>query len=369
MILGNADMFADGDTIIGTLKVGGEFNNISKNTTVSGKLDVKKDANITVEDNAVIADGHMEQDLNVVTQNILIKEIKLDGNINADVNNVNINTSNDLNIGYILSNENIYTDNVKISSAKSITNGSGADDTIIYAKDIDLTAGDSIGRIDKMINIGLHEDNSIAVEAGNSLNINTVGAKANYTKLIGNEANIIADKSVKVRNMNVNYIELKTESANADIKGKVNKEGNIRTKDKRIAITNVNLKPDYSATAQLHTARETFHLVLNASNNIEVDSKFVVRHGQDIVINGFDFNSSMESEAIKAGETNRKNSNKRKNMLEDADDILYEIEELSDDSILIRTIHGEIVAPENVYDVINSGNSLSENFRKFKKKA
>ena len=169
--------------------------------------------------------------------------------------------------------------------------------------------------------------------------------------------------------MDVNYLELKTKSTKTNIKGKVRKKGNIRTKDKRIAIDNINLEPDYYATVQLYTRNETFHLITNSSNNVRIESRFVVRHNPDIVINGSDFNSSMESEAIKAGETNRKNSDKRKNILEDADDSLYGDPILSDDYGLIKTIHGEIVTPANVYDVINSGNSLSENFKKTKKKA
>lgn len=77
----------------------------------------------------------------------------------------------------------------------------------------------------------------------------------------------------------------------------------------------------------------------------------------------------MESEAIKSAELSLKNSDRRKNTIEEADDTLFEIQKMADDLILIKTIHGEIITPENVYDIISPGDSISEHNKKFKKKA
>ena len=339
-------------------------------TAVTEKLDVVEDANITAENNVVIADGHMQKDLNVVAKNLYVEDIQLDGNINADVDTADINTNYDLNVGIIQGNgDNIHTEDLKIKSAHNILNSMTEDDVNIYGKNIDLTAGESIGERDVPLVMSLAKGNRIALDAANLANVKTEGAGPNYTKYKAKEAIIKAEGKVKMRGLDVNRLSLKTNSTDTDIKGKVKKSGQIRTKDKRISINNVNFEPDHSATAQLHTGKNKFHLKTNGSKDIQIDSKFVVRHNQGYVINGTDFLSSMESEAIKSAELSLKNSDRRKGIQKEADDSLYGTEKLTDDAILIKTIHGEIITPENVYDVINSGESLSLNFIKTKKKA
>ena len=366
----NLVITSSGDTNISTLTVDGEFTNKSEYTAVTEKLDVVEDANITAENNVVIADGHMQKDLNVVAKNLYVEDIQLDGNINADVDTADINTNYDLNVGIIQGNgDNIHTEDLKINSAGNILNSKTEDYVNIYAKNVDLIAGDSIGERELPLVINLPKGNSVAIEAGNLANIKTTGAGPNYTKYKADEAIIKAEGKVKMRGLDVNRLSLKTNSTDTDIKGKVKKSGQIRTKDKRISINNVNFEPDHSATAQLHTGKNKFHLKTNGSKDIQIDSKFVVRHNQGYVINGTDFLSSMESEAIKSAELSLKNSDRRKGIQKEADDSLYGTEKLTDDAILIKTIHGEIITPENVYDVINSGESLSLNFIKTKKKA
>lgn len=366
-IIGNTDLKANGDTKITTLTVDGEMNNQSKNMNVSGKLDVTGNANITTVNNVRIANGHINKNLNVDTKNIKIDEIQLDGNINASANTVDVNTSYDLNIGNIQGKNNLYTKDIIINSARNIINGKTNDDINIYAKNINLIAGNSIGTNGNKININLPDKNYISVEAGNDINIKTTGGIANYTEINSKNANLDSDNMVNIRNMNVDNLELKTMSTDISIIGKVNKKADINTLDKTIVINNTDFVPSYSATTQLHTGILPFYLITDSDNNIMVDSGFVARHAQNILINGTDVESSMESEAIKAGETNQKNSDRKNNIIEN-NKIIYEIQKLSDESVIIRTINDEIAVPENINKFINLGNKISENNKKTKEK-
>ena len=359
-ITGNTNLKAKGNTEITTLTVNGEMNNQSANMNVTDRLDVTGNANISTANNVRIANGHINNNLNVDAQNIKVDEIQLDGNINAAANTVNINTSYNFNIGNIQGKDNLYTQDIIINSADSMINGKTGDDINLYAKNINLIAGNSIGTNGNKININLPDNNSIAVVAGNDMNIRTIGGSANYTKIISKNANIDSDNIVAIRNMNVDNLELKTMSTDINIIGNVNKKADINTIDKTIAINNVDFVPSYSATSQLHTGILPFYLVTDSNKNIIVDSKFVVRHDQNILINGTDVESSMESEAIKAGETNQKNSERKTNIIE-SNKVIYEIRNLSDESVIIRTINGEIATPENINEIINFGNKISEN--------
>ena len=370
---GETTVLTKGNTdITSTLNVKGQGDIAStNNVTVSGRINVDKDANITAQNDIKIADGHIKQNMNLDAKTVKIDEIQIDKLITAHTNTADINTSYDLNINVIDGKDNTHSKSVNIVSAQNITNGVNNGDTNIYVKDISLTAGESVAEKNKMLNIDLTANNTISVEAGKDLNINTIGANANYTKVKGRDANLKADKSVKVRNMNVDNLDLRTASTNTDVKGKINKKGNIRTKDKRIGINNVNLEPDYYATVQLHSGKNEFRVVTNGSNNVKVwTSKFVVRHNPGIVINGTDFLSSMESEAIKAAEVSLKNSDRRNHSIFNTEDYLKNETTQSDNYELIKTIHGDIITPANAFDIINSGNNLSGIFTlKTKKKA
>ena len=367
---GETTVVTKGNTdITSTLNVKGQSDIAStNNVTVSGKINVDKDANITAQNDIKIADGHIKQNMNLDAKTVKIDEIQIDKLITAHTNTADINTSYDLNINVIDGKDNTHSESVNIVSAQNITNGANNGDTNIYVKDISLTAGESVAEKNKMLNIDLTANNTISVEAGKDLNINTIGANANYTKVKGRDANLKADKAVKVRNMNVDNLDLRTASTNTDVKGKINKKGNIRTKDKRIGINNVNLAPDYYATVQLHSGKNEFRVATNGSNNVKVwTSKFVVRHNPGIVINGTDFLSSMESEAIKAAEVSLKNSN-RKNIYDNTKEILDGVQSGEDSSAIIKTIHGEIITPNNAFDWVNLSDNSSENSKKTKKK-
>ena len=103
--------------------------------------------------------------------------------------------------------------------------------------------------------------------------------------------------------------------------------------------------------------------IINASKNIKVRSKYVVRHNQGILINGTDFLSSMESEAIKSAELSLKNSKRKKGLIEKVDEEMYEIPTVSDyinrivngDSVsTITDINGKLIDNSNIMEVINT---------------
>ena len=296
--------------------------------------------------------------------------MKLDGNINANVDNAKINTSNNLNVGTIKGNTQTHTDNVKII-ADNIKSGNGTEDSNIYAKDIDLVASSSIGTKNTSLNINLPDDNTIATEAGQLANINSTGAKPNYIKFNAKDAIISSDEAMVIRNFEVDTLDLKTKSTNIDFEGKVNNRGNFKTANKRVSINNENLEPDYYATAQLHSSKNPFKLVIDSSKNIKVRSKYVVRHDQGILINGTDFLSSMESEAIKSAELSLKNSNRKKGLIEEVDEEMNEIPTISDyidkvvmydrkgvDASLITTYAGDDINESNIQEIINTDMKL-----------
>ncbi|MBQ2610952.1 hypothetical protein IJF81_01015, partial [bacterium] len=365
-VAGRLYLDADNDTNIKTLTITGENNYLGStskgNFNVTEKLDVSGDAIITALNNVKIADANIKENLNVIAANLDIDEMKLDGNINASVDKADITTSNDLNVGVIQGNTQTYTDNLSII-AENIKNGTGTDNDNIYAKDINLTANDSIGTRNISLNVNLPKDNTIAAKAKNLINIRATGSKPNYTNIETKEAIIASYEGVVIRGIDVDYLDLRTKSTDVDLEGKVNRRGNIRTKDKRVSINNDNLEPDYYATAQIHTTKNPFHIIIDRTKNIKIRSKYVVRHNQGILINGTDFLSSMESEAIKSAELSLKNSNRKKDLIEKVDEEMYEIPTVSDyidkvvngDGISIITdINGKLIDNSNIMEVVNT---------------
>lgn len=388
-VTGNASITSAGDTQIGGGTVGGNFTNSSENTQITAKLDVTKDVNIaankdvtvsgelnsdqnvsiTATNNTQIADANIKGNLDVITENLNISEMDLDGNINATVDKAVINTSNDLNVDVIKGNTTTHTDTLSIV-AENIKNGTGTDGNNIYAKDVDLNTNNSIGTRNTSLNVNLPDDNTVSVEAGQLANIKTTGTEPNYKKYKAKDAIISSDEGIDIKGLEVDNFEITTKSTDVNLDGVINKGGNINTADKRVSINNENLEPDYYATTQLHNPQKTMNLQIDSSNNIKVRSKYVVRHNQGIVINGTDFLSSMESEDIKSAELSLKNSEKRKDIPKLANDSLYEIPQKSSDaSVIIRTIQGEIITPDNINNIINLSDNLFYNHKKDKKKA
>ncbi len=187
---------------------------------VGDELNVKyanaeRSVNLKHDESIKITDADIAQDLNLDAPNAKISEITLGGNLNARVDNLSVNTSNDLHMGTISGNTADYTDTADITSAKNITNGLATDDTNMSVKNVNLTAGGSIGE-DKALNMRLAEGNNINITAGNVANLNSIGAAANYEKVTADNAIITAINDVNIAEATADNLTIEAE--NADIK-------------------------------------------------------------------------------------------------------------------------------------------------------
>lgn len=360
------DITTTEDTNISNATVGGDYTNNSNNTTVTGKLSVIGDAIINSKESVKIADTDIKQDLNIIATNAKIDEINLDGNLNANVKDIDVKTSNNLNLGTVKGNDSDYADNVKIDSTKSIVNGnSGAssDDANIAAKNISIKAGDSIGSKNNMLNVDLPKGNSVSVEAGNNTNINSTGAGPNYNKIKSTDTNIKSTGAIKIANIETNTLDITTKSTDVEITGNVETKGTIKTADKNVVIDNTGMQPYHDVTAQLHVTEKPMHLVIDSSNNIKTQAKNVTRHSIDMVVNGSNTYTSMEDEVTISAEVGIKNSNVDNKLIEHTDRTINEIPTVSDyiSNIVngygtsnITNINGEMLNNTNIMDVINT---------------
>ena len=356
---GDTDVTTTGDTKIVEATVGGNFNNASNNTTVSGKLDVSGNANIDANKHIVIADANIGRDLNADAENIEISEMKLKGNINATVDNLSVNTSHDLHIGTISGNTADYTDTTNITSLKNVTNGLGSNDTNMSVKNANLTAGNSIGE-NKALNMKLAEGNHINITAGNVANLNNTGAAANYGDVIADNTKIKASNDVSIAHLSTDKLALKTQSENVNIAGEIKTKGTIDTASKNIVADNTSLAPYPDATTQLYLTKKPMHLIVDKSNNVRTESLNVTRHGMNTLVNKEAYATSMEGEITLASETALRNSYHGKAVKDEANDLLYNDATVSDyiSSVvgskdnLITDDKGLIINNINVMDII-----------------
>ena len=349
-----------GDTKIADATVGGDFINTSVNTTISGKLDVTGDANIDAN-NITIADANIGGDLNADAKDVKIAEMKLDGNINATVDNLSVYTSNDLHIASIRGNTADYTDVVNITSSKDITNGLGADDTNMFVKNANLTAGNSIGE-NQALNIKLADGNKLNISAGNVANLNNTGAVANYNNIIANDTVITATNAVNIANLNTDKLTLTTDSENVNITGYVTTKGTIETASKDIVIDNTSLEPYPYATAQLYLTQKPMHLIVDGSNNILTENQNVVRYNKNIVINKKISASSMEDEIELASENALRDLYHNKKVMNEVNGLLYHSPTVSDyissvigsiDDDYVRDFNNRLLNESNIMNIIN----------------
>ncbi|MBQ8672259.1 MAG: filamentous hemagglutinin N-terminal domain-containing protein [Alphaproteobacteria bacterium] len=382
VIHGDTNFVSSADTEISTLTVGGNFSDTSANTAVSGKLDVKCDANVDANGNIAIVDADINGNLTADAENIEIAELKLGGNIYATVDDLAVNTSNDLHIGSIRGNTADYTDVANITSSKDITNGLGVDDTNIVAKNINLTAGDSIGK-NKALNIEFADSNYVNINASNIARLNNTGAVANYNDVTANDTVITAINDVNIANLNTDKLALITDSENVNITGDVRTKGTIETASKDIVIDNTSLAVYPDVTAQLYLTKKPMHLIVDGSNNIRTESRNVTRHDKNILVNKEAYTSSMEGEITLASENALRVLYHGKEVMSEADDSLYRLPTVSDyiSSVIgssdgdnpVSDFHNKLVNESNIMGIINQtkddrlkGEKYSEDAKKKK---
>ena len=359
---GDALVTTTGDTKIGNGTVGGNFTNTAENTTVTGKLAVTNNATINAENNIQLADIETGKNLNTKAININIDEIKTAGIVNSVVDNITMESSNDINLGSIQGNTSVYTNQIIIETAKSVKNGIGNDDTNITAANIEITAGDSIGEINKAVNMYLADVNTIDLDAANIINVTTQGGPADYDIIIGKDIFVYSKSDIRIGLAIGDTLTVVTKSTGVDLNALI-KQGKILTADKRVVIDNESLAPDYYATAQIYSQEHPMHLGLNASDSIDTNPKYVSRHADDIFIRHKHYNSSMEIAITEASEANIKNTNIGRNSIDKTDKSLNETLTISDyiSNIVygdakaeVTNFNGEDINELNIMDAINT---------------
>lgn len=310
-------------TTIGNANVTGNFKNTSKDTNVTGKLTVDGETNIDATNSIHIADADLKGNLNTNSQKITIDELNLAGNINAKVDDLKINTSNNLNIGSISGNTKDYTTNLDISSGKSIFNGRNDNGANIYAQIVNMTASDKISTAEKPLNIVLVNGNELSMTSGNSISLITSGAEANYNKLDTDNIALSTNDAININTLNVKNASIKTTSNNLAIHNMtVGETALFETGNKKIAVDNTSLNPIIDADIQMYTTKNPAKLIVDGGNNIIADSVNVTRQNEYILINMDNKYSSMNSAITSTGASAMKNTNVGEKTIEKTDKLL-----------------------------------------------
>ncbi|MGN0006329.1 MAG: beta strand repeat-containing protein, partial [Candidatus Gastranaerophilaceae bacterium] len=216
-VVGNTDITSTEKTTISKAKVGGNFTNNSKDTQITDKLTVSGDTNISAENTISIANAELNKSFNIKAKDLSVKDLNLSGNINAQVDKLDVTSTNDLNIGYICGNTVDYVDDVRISSSKSILNGRTDDGVNLNVRLLDLNANNSIGSEEKPLKLLLAEGNILKLKSGDLTSVLTSGAATNYANLEAGSFTINTDSDINIESINVENFVIKTSSNNLKI--------------------------------------------------------------------------------------------------------------------------------------------------------
>lgn len=244
--------------------------------------------NLNAGNDINIANGTLQKDLNMTApNNIIIKEIKLLGNLNALINkNINVNTSNDLNIGLIKGLTQTYTDNLAINSKMSIKNGLSASDNNIFAYNISLNAGKNIGESNKWLNINIPFSGGVLdLQSGENIYANVAGGVTLFNNIITGDANINVNGDTTINTLNINTGVIRTNSAKITLNnGTINRYASFYTRDKFIWVDNTSLLANGQATVQFFVKVRPLWFIVDGTNNVHTNHLNVVRHRHDISI-------------------------------------------------------------------------------------
>ena len=383
----DANITSNNKTTIGNAVIGNNLTSISEDLEVTGKVTTGGDADINADSSVTIADADIKGnadinanniitiqdaditgDLIAAANDIIIDEINLAGNINANVDNLSINSSNDINIGTIQGNTSQYTNNAVITTDKSILNGLDTNEVNMYVQSVDLTAGDKISTSEKPLNIMLTNGNKLSMTSGNSIAISTSGSSAHYSKIETDNFELATENDINIEEFKVNNAQLNTTANNINIdKMQVENNAVLETANKRIVVNNTSLQPIIDADVQMTLNVQPTSLKIDSSNNIITDSRNVVRHNGYIQILTDSNYNSMNSAINSSGAANMKNTNVGEKTIEKTDKLLYTIstahnyvQSVIGDIIgrtgkqLVKTYYGDVVTPKNIFDTINT---------------
>lgn len=345
------DINANGDVSINTANVEGLFTSKTANLEITDKLTADKDVNMTASNSIKINNADIEKDLNTSAKTITIDEMNLKGKFNSEVDTLSVNTSNDLNIATIFGNSKAYTNKMYINSDKAILNVlDNSKDINIYAKNIKMISNTNTATEDKPLNLKLAKNNNITLLSNGDIEIFTTGAVGNYRKIV------------------TDYLDIKTDSYGVNVYSAiVNIYGDIRTANKHIIIDNTTWAPNLYVTLQLRSIISPHFLFVNRSPFIRTQSLNALRHGMNIYVNKTKDATSMNSWLVSSAEAQLKTSNTAKKFFDKTDSKLnvwstldsYISNNFSDEgsNMVIKTIKGEIMTPDNMDEFVNSNHN------------
>ncbi len=396
----NAKITATGKTTIANADVKGNFTNDSKDFEVTDKLTVVNNAIINATDSVVIADmqtkalsidsttvgitnmtvdtdaeitatgkttianAYIKGNLAISSSDVDIDEINLEGNIKAQADDININTSNNLNIDKIAGKNSEHAENVFIKSLKSILNGKTDDTTNVIAKNLNFEAQDTIGQADKKLNIEVVNNNNLSMKGDNGIYTNLSGENVNYDTLVSKNIDMNINGKLNVNKMDVNNGVIKVNSQNVDIKNIENiNDVAIYTSDKYVKLSN-SFKPAMDADLQLYLNDTSGYLTING-NNILTHDKYVIHHNAGVIVNEHtDNNNNMLDEIntssvatidknILVSNNTIKNADKKLNVLRTVNNYVIDVINGYVDNNLVKSIKGNKIENSDIDDFIN----------------
>ena len=360
-VVGNSQITSTETTTIGNANVGGDFVNNSKDTQITNKLTVAGDTNINAANSISIANADLKNILNIKSKDLSVKDLSLGGNINAQVDRLDITASQDFNIGIIFGNTNSYVDDVKIISRKSIYNGLSDNDDNFNVKSIDLKANDNIGTENTPLNILLAEGNKISVEAGKVTSVKTKGAGANYTKLETGFLNIDTNADVNINAIKADKLAINTTSDNLTINNLViGTEAIFNVGKKRIVINNTGKQPLLDADIQLYMTQTPGMLIVNGSNNIITNAINVTRQGRKILVNDDMNYNSMNNTTTTLNAALMRNTKVGERTVEKTEALIYEMPTtMAYENLYLQKYVIQASVKNQIEEVITSNNALN----------
>lgn len=360
----DANILADGDVIINRATIEGEYKSNTESLIIEDKLTAEKDVYMNANTFIEINNADIDGDFYLSGENITIDEISLTGIFNAEVDDLVLNTSDDINLDYISGFSKEYAANVVISSTQTIINALDDDDAPnIYGKNINLSANENIGEADKKLNLNLAENNNIKLSSDGTTNIHTTGAVGNYREIKTDKLNLTTNSY----SINIFSAIVKT-------------RGDIRTANKHIVIDNTTWAPDLYSTLQLRSITTTPHyLFVNGTPFIRTQSLNALRHDRNIYVNNTKDATSMQSWVTSSIEAGLKTSNVAEKFYDKTDKNLnkwtvlesYLADIIAEEDLdYVKIIRGEIMTQDGVYSTVNTNRDELGNQRKkwFRKK-
>ena len=362
---GNANITSSENTKIAKSDVQGDFVNKSKNTEISNKLTVKGEANLDVENSVSIANAELKKDMNIKAKDVEIREIDLKGNFNSSVDNIEVKTTKDINIGYVNGNSNDYVNKVKISSDKSILNGRSDSGYNFNVKNLNLKAGESLGNENKTLNLKLADDNTLTLVAGDGINIHTEGATVNYTTLNSNSLTLSTDANINIDTLKVKDMTITTSAPNLSINSmEIGQTGTLNVGKKHIVIDNTNMQPMLYVDVQMRLNKSPASIKVDETNNIVTDSINVLRQNRHISVNDSKYYTSMNNSSTTAGASMVEKMPVSEKPVERGNSTLYEMPTQFDyDNLYVKRFIlqssvknqvDEAVTTNNAFEIVNA---------------